>query len=373
MEDADPFEPSDDSVAFEVLPYDEVSENDSVSDTNAANDTNDAAKSFAIPEFDVASQPFEVTKYKEDVFQGDQKSPKQRAREGVQKRKWDRMSLGKKAGQITTQQLYRLSEVLMTMTLALGSWTKETIGDPLVDLHAVFASKHDHGHWWNSERFGHHPVDCLEIFSGHSKISGAFADRRRGVLQPRDLIFGHDLHKECERDAVFKDLYDYTPRMVWLAPPCTVWCGFSKLNFNSQERRRRRRREQDLIRLVEEVIVFQRAHQGLVVVENPRTSDILNHSTLRRWYNDPEMHLSQVDLCTYGLESEQGIPMRKGLTLLTNSATFVQELDQRCAGDHEHQRVEGRETARSAAYPDRFAKAVVRAFDAWRTVASVGI
>ena len=371
--DDDSSEPSADLEAFEVLQYDNVSENDSVPDTNAADVIFDAIKPSAATEFDAVSKPSEVPKYEEGVFHGDRKSPRQKARDGLQKRKWDRMSLGKKAGRITTQQLYRLSEVLMTMTLALGSWTKETIGDPLVDLHAVFASKHDHGPSWNSESFGHHPVDCLEIFSGHSKISGAFADRRRGVLQPRDLIFGHDLHRQSDRDEVFKDLYRYTPRMVWLAPPCTAWCGFSRLNFSPQERRRRRSREQDFIKLVEEVIVFQRAHQGLVVVENPRTSDIWNHSALRRWYHDPDMHLSQVDLCSYGLESEQGIPMRKGLTLLTNSATFVQELDQRCTGDHEHQRVEGRETARSAVYPDKFAKAVVRAFDAWRNVANVGV
>lgn len=204
---------------------------------------------------------------------------------------------------------------------------------PLNDLHAVFATKHDHQPSWNSENFGRHSVDCLEIFAGHGKISGAFANKRRGVLQPRDLLLGHDLRDESQRDEVFREIYTHRPKMIWLAPPCTNWCAFSRLNHDSQEQRRRRRREKELIKLVEEVIVFQRANYGLVVVENPRTSDIWRYSALSRWYHDSEMHLCQVDLCTYGLESREGIPMRKGLTLLYNSSEFAEDLTRRCDGD----------------------------------------
>ena len=363
VNEGDPTDPKADSDEFEFVVYEEAS------DGIVGDDISDVIKNDQVSEMSADVNPFEVTKYDKV----DEESPRRKARRGQEKRKWDRMSLGQKAKRIASSQLHRLSEVLMVLTLALGSWTQEVIGDPLTDLQSVFAAKHQHQPSWNSVEFGRSPVDCLEIFAGHSKISGAFANKRRGVLQPRDLIIGHDLQQESERDEVFKDLYEHRPRMVWLAPPCKYWCAFSRLNYTPQERRRLRKREQALIKLVEEVIVFQRANHGLVVVENPRTSDLWNRSSLKRWYNDPEMHLAQVDLCTYGLESTEGVPMRKGLTLLTNAQEFAEEINNRCDGSHEHQRVQGRETSRTAVYPDDFAKAVVRSYDVWRDHAQVGV
>lgn len=108
------------------------------------------------------------------------------------------------------------------------------------------------------------------------------------------------------------------------------------------------------------------------MIENPWTSNLWRHSSLGRWYQDPEMYLCQADLCTFGLESKEGIPMKNGLTLLTNSQAFADDLTRRCDGDHEHQRIQGSETARTAIYPNDFAKAVVKAFDAWRNYAKVG-
>eukprot|EP00435_Cladocopium_sp_Y103_P022805 s3940_g5.t1 len=67
------------------------------------------------------------------------------------------------------------------------------------------------------------------------------------------------------------------------------------------------------------------------------------------------------------------IPMKKGLALLTNSHEFAEEISNRCDGTHEHQRVHGRETSRTAVYPDEFAKATVKAFDAWKNYAKVGV
>ena len=103
--------------------------------------------------------------------------------------------------------------------MTVGSWAEEVIADPLSDLHTVFASQHYYEPTWNSESLGRHSVDCLKIFSGHSKISGAFANKRRGVLQPRDLVLGHDLRNEAESSrtstGTSPDWYD------WLLPALT--------------------------------------------------------------------------------------------------------------------------------------------------------
>ena len=360
---------TDSSAVFEGYA---VVENDMTPEESDMSEGFPATKNDMVSDEIEGPDKSEVSKYNSSSDSCEM-NPRKRARMGQRRRQWNNMSLGQKAKRVTTSQLHKLAEALMVMTVALGSWTKEVIADPLNDLHAVFATKHDHQPSWNSENFGRHSVDCLEIFAGHGKISGAFANKRRGVLQPRDLLLGHDLRDESQRDEVFREIYTHRPKMIWLAPPCTNWCAFSRLNHDSQERRRRRRREKELIKLVEEVIVFQRANYGLVVVENPRTSDIWRHSALSRWYHDSEMHLCQVDLCTYGLESREGIPMKKGLTLLCNSSEFAEDLTRRCDGGHEHQRIRGQETARTSVYPDEFAKAVVRAFDGWRNCAKVGV
>eukprot|EP00438_Fugacium_kawagutii_P028405 Skav208339 [mRNA] locus=scaffold5193:38831:45910:+ [translate_table: standard] len=304
---------------------------------------------------------------------GSETSPRQKARAGVAKRKWEKMSGYKKAKVITGKQLNRLMEVFMVVSAALGSWTQEVLCDPMNDLYTAFQATHRHPTTWNSQQLGSGDVDCLEIFSGHSKISTAFANKRRGVLQPRDILLGHDMRDGAQRDEVFRDLYQYRPKMVWLAPPCTHWCAYSRMNFSPQERRRRRSKDKVFIELIEEVIVFQRGHGGLVVVENPRTSDLWKHSSLFRWTRDPTMFNAQVDLCTYGMISREGVPMKKGLTLLTNGQSFAKAISRRCDHSHEHQRIEGAETSRSAIYPDKFAKEVVYAYDEWRRCRPGGV
>ena len=59
--------------------------------------------------------------------------------------------------------------------------------------------------------------------------------------------------------------------------------------------------------------------------------------------------------------------------MLTNAGAFAENISNRCDGSHEHQRVQGRETAKTAIYPNDFATAVMRAFHAWRNQAKVGI
>lgn len=241
------------------------------------------------------------------------------------------MSLGQKAKRVTTSQLHKLAEALMVMTVALGSWTKEVIADPSTTCMRCLPPS-----MTTSPRGILRTSDGIPWIAWRSlpvtaRFQGLCQQKARGT-SARDLLLGHDLRDESQRDEVFREIYTHRHKMIWLAPPCTNWCAFSRLNHDSQERRRRRRREKELIKLVEEVIVFQRANYGLVVVENPRTSDIWRHSALSRWYHDSEMHLCQVDLCTYGLESREGIPMRKGLTLLYNSSEFAEDLTRRCDG-----------------------------------------
>ena len=154
------------------------------------------------------------------------------------------------------------------------------------------------------------------------------------------------------------------PAMVWMAPPCTEWCGFSRLNYDRQERRRRRAREVVFLKLIDNVLAEQRAGGRLAVVENPRSSDIWRHPILQRWIMDPEIYLAKVDLCSYGMvSSDYNVPLRKPLTLLCNDSCFAAEIAKTCDHSHEHQVVQGTQTAYSAIYTTAFANAIVKAFD----------
>ena len=186
--------------------------NDHVSEEQATINPSEASHYDLMIEENADGDGFKVGKY-DSGSDSQEMNPKKRARLGQEKTKWDRMSLGQKAKRISTDQLCKLSEVLMVLTMALGSWTQEVVWQTCTPSSPPNMTI---SHPGNSENFGKHSVDCLEIFAGHCKISGAFADKRRGVPQPRELLLG-DLRCVADRclprhlRAPSKDDLDGTP------------------------------------------------------------------------------------------------------------------------------------------------------------------
>lgn len=209
----------------------------------------------------------------------------------------------------------------------LGTWAGEVVGEPVQDhLCSVFQSSH---HFSSSSP--DEDIQRLELFAGQARVSAAFARRKRGVLQPRDLRFGHDFKQEHHRSEVLCEIRAQQPKMVWMAPPCTYWCGFSRLNYEKQELRRLRAKEQVLVKFVNQVVEEQQARGRLFVVENPRNSDLWRHPLLQRWILQPGVCLAKADLCGYGMcNPDTGMPMKKPLSLLNNSMAFTEVIEQRC-------------------------------------------
>eukprot|EP00913_Durusdinium_trenchii_P017481 g16427.t1 len=288
--------------------------------------------------------------------EGGSKTPRERAKEGLRRRRRMNQTSYKKF----QQQLFTLSHVFLACTAAVGALAHEIIAEPATDLWRVFQPSHSA--WMTNDDDS--TVECLELFAGQARISEAFAKKRRGVLEPVDLKYGHDLRDPRCRSSVVSQIRSLRPTMVWMAPPCTVWCGFSNLNYDRQQRRRLRAKEKPFLELIDEVIVEQHRHGGFAVVENPKTSAIWQEPVLQRWVGDANSMLASVDLCRYGMTSEGGhIPLKKSLSLLCTSRTFAEQISKTCDRSHDHQPIQGRETARSAVYPTSFANAVVRAFD----------
>ena len=207
-------------------------------------------------------------------------------------------------------------------------------------------------------------ADCLELFAGQANISSAFAQRRRGVLQPRDLRFNHDLKQPEMQEEIINEIWEHRPKMVWLAPPCTLWCNFSRLNYEPQQLRRLRAKEQRLLTFVNRVFEIQSRLGGLAVIENPRNSDLWRADPIAKLTENPMAAYADLDLCQFGMTSVvDGMPLRKPLALLTNDAGFAKALSKKCPEDHLHRPIQGKDTAASAEYPIGFARAVVKAFD----------
>ena len=283
-------------------------------------------------------------------------SPKARARAGMKRRKMARRS----TTQFMKDQAKGLCTVLLACTVAMGGWAREVMADPLWEAWAVLQPRH-----YERDNGG---TDCLELFAGHARISSAYAKRHRAVLQPRDLKYDHNLKLRSQQEEVLSEILEHRPKLLWMAPPCTYWCKFSRLNYEKQELRRLRKREGALVNFTARVFELQHSLGGIAVIENPKGSDLWRHPALQRFVG-VSATFAEVDLCTFGLRSLQdGRPLRKPLALLTNNTTFGNNIAQKCEdGSHDRRPVQGRDTAWTAVYPTAFANAVVRAADqAWR-------
>ncbi len=164
------------------------------------------------------------------------------------------------------------------------------------------------------------------------------------------------------RKEILAEVREDKPGLVWMAPPCTAWCVFSRLNFSPQELRRRRRRDAALIDFVHEVITVQREGGRQAVVENPWSSDLWRHHVLQHWINSDGALMTHVDLCSYGMTSVQGTGLLRKPVGLSNA--FAESVEARCDGSHQHVVIEGKQTYHSSVYPSCFARAVVKAYDA---------
>ena len=290
---------------------------------------------------------------------------RKRAVAGIRKRKLANESTYKKL----KRSAINLATVFATMTTMVAGWSRDAVSEPFKETFDVLQPFVD----WASQPSSNE-VDCLELFAGKARISQGFAKRGRGVLQPRDILFGHDLRKKDVQDEVLRELREHRPGLLWVAPACTLWCAFSRLNFSPQVLRRLRRKERELLRFIKEVVKLQISLGGIVVIENPRTSDIWRTNIFQELIVDLGLKFAHVDLCAYGMKSVDGQDLlKKSVSLLTNSETFAENIEKRCAGDHEHRVVQGKETSHSAAYPTALATAVFHAYNKARsqTAASV--
>ena len=138
---------------------------------------------------------------------------KARARAGIRKRRRMNEPTYKKI----KRSIASLATVFAACTVAAASFSREAVTSP---FDGSFDELQPFVSWMSGQP--RREVDCYELFAGKARISEAFAKRGRGVLQPRDIVFAHDLRDKAVQEEVLHDIRSYRPGLLWVAPPCTL-------------------------------------------------------------------------------------------------------------------------------------------------------
>lgn len=187
-----------------------------------------------------------------------------------------------------------------------------------------------------------------------------------------NLHMGFDLYDPKTYDRLRQKFVIEKPRKVWVSTRCTYWCPWTSLNYSSVERKAElekfRRRERKLFSLLIPFLIE-------MITEYPETELFWEWPTRcygwnERWIRrlatalkalDHDWQFARIDGCRYGLQSQRGLPLKKCWTIATSSHHFyVVYRKKTCTGQHEHDHIQGIETARSAYYPWKLCKSIAQ-------------
>ncbi|CAE8614373.1 unnamed protein product [Polarella glacialis] len=216
---------------------------------------------------------------------------------------------------------------------------------------------------------GHERPWMLEVFCGGeagTETTRAFTDHGKLVLEPRDILFGHDLKNIKKRERLYDDVVNLRPRMVWLAFPCRLYGSFTHLNYRTPERkqllRRLRRRERVFLEMTRDIFQLQTSRGDHAAAENPWKSAAWQERPMTETLRLPGVNMFRTDMCAHGLKDPDGEGLHEKATgLMTTSPVFEKHLGKRCQGGHYHVHVQGGNSQRAGHYTRKFARQIRRA------------
>ena len=206
----------------------------------------------------------------------------------------------------------------------------------------------------------------------HSWLSQAAEDHG---LRPRriNLANGFDLYDRNTCIRLRELRRQHRPRKIWISLPCTKWCSWTTVNFNTPELLEKlegyRRRERRMIWMVTNFLKETIEEDGDVDIywEWPwpcqgwrqRPLEDLEEFMVKK---DHEWLSCRIDGCVYGMKDCHGAFLRKKWMIKTNDNNFHKVFRSKtCCGNHgQHGTIEGQETEKSAYYPWKLVQAWVR-------------
>ena len=206
----------------------------------------------------------------------------------------------------------------------------------------------------------------------HSWLSEAASELG---LQPRriNLSSGYDLY-QAETWRQLRELRKKCrPRRLWFSLPCTKWCPWTAVNYNTPELKEKletyRRRERRLMWFATNFIRESLAEDEdlLFYWEWPKRCSA--------WMQKPMLKFAdflseqfvpwlgcRIDGCRYGMRDMQEQRfIQKEWIIKTNDEKFHHAFRAKvCPGNHEHTRIEGVETSRTSYYPWKMVQSICR-------------
>ena len=194
----------------------------------------------------------------------------------------------------------------------------------------------------------------LEIFAGAALLSDICA-REYGhpISAPVDLNVGIDLLTPEGRAHVDSVIERDDPYAISIAPLCSPWCAYSKLNISKGGRtckriQDERKRWRPVLSWIAKMVKQRLSRGRQILVENPWGSAMWDEWDFQDLIvNDHHdaltgelLEATKCDQCMQGLRSTtSGLPHMKPTCFLSASTTLKHTLNVRCDGQHEHEQL----------------------------------
>ena len=191
--------------------------------------------------------------------------------------------------------------------------------------------------------------------------------RRINYTNGFDIYVPHTWERMAElRDQV-------RPRKIWFSLPCTKWCRWTAVNFNTPEKQEKlesmRRRERKMLRLATAFIIetLQKDPDVAIYWEWTFPCAGWNQHVMVQLEKDltdmcQDWESCRVDGCCYDMMNrDQTLFLQKKWLIKTNDTRFAQAYRaKRCPRNHQHDYIQGLETSRSAYYPKKMVESIIR-------------
>ena len=184
---------------------------------------------------------------------------------------------------------------------------------------------------------------------------------------------GFDIYKEDRWQQLRHLRRQRRPHRLWFSVPCTKWCRWTSINYNTPEKREAletmRRKERRMLRQAVSFILESLDEDENINIYWEWTfpcSGWDQHPmiSLERGLRErgQEWESCRIDGCCYGMkdEKESGFLLKKWM-IRTNDPIFAKNFRFKCCPrNHQHVYIQGIETARSAYYPKKMVESINR-------------
>eukprot|EP00438_Fugacium_kawagutii_P021819 Skav230869 [mRNA] locus=scaffold1335:307503:315465:- [translate_table: standard] len=218
------------------------------------------------------------------------------------------------------------------------------------------------------ERTGLWEVAC----SNNSWLSSA--SEEHGITSKRiNYANGYDLYKHETWLRLAQERKQARPRKIWISLPCTKWCRWNQINYNTPERREVleafRRRERKVLRWAKDFVLE-------TLDDEPDTDFYWEWPyPCSGWTQRPMIELEdginqreqawltcRIDGCRYNMKNiNKDAFIKKQWAIKTTDEIFHREFRSKCCPrNHQHALIQGKETAMTSFYPRQMVVAIAR-------------